>query len=172
MVVSATRISLAFWLLIFYSYTQFFIRTYEVLFLLFLFLQTITSGGISHQSAWHSDYFLFLLLFYYYLHCFLFILINSLSSSSRLSPLVVSATRTSPGTLTASCAAPVRSPWPEPPSPPMRTGSTAWTATRAKWPRSAMAARTPSQVCYCMSCSPPPLLLWSILESIEIKPAV
>lgn len=62
------------------------------------------------------------------------------------SPLEASATRTSPGTLSVSCATTAVRLWGESASPPTRTMCTAWTASRATWPRSAMAARTQSQV--------------------------
>lgn len=62
------------------------------------------------------------------------------------SPPEGSATRSSRGTPSASCATPAANLWQELASLPTRTTSTAWTASRLMWPRSAMAARTQSQV--------------------------
>lgn len=69
-----------------------------------------------------------------------------LSAPLSPSPLEGSATRTSPGTPSASCAKPAIKLWQELASLPMRTTFTAWTATRLTWPRSATAARILSQV--------------------------
>lgn len=69
-----------------------------------------------------------------------------LCPSKSPSLLEGSATRTSPGTPSVSCATPAVRLWQELASLHTRTKFTAWTASRPMWPRSAMDARTQSQV--------------------------
>lgn len=75
-------------------------------------------------------------------HPVVFDITIKISAFPSPSPLEGSATRTSHGTPSVSCAKPAINLWQELASLLMRTTFTAWTATRLMWPRSAMAART------------------------------
>lgn len=81
-----------------------------------------------------------------YSNCFTWMTSSCFSAPLRPSPLEESAIRTSPGTPNVSSATPAVNLWQELASLPTRTTFTVWTATRLMWPRSATAARIPSQV--------------------------